>query len=82
MSTRILIADDHEIFAEGLCALLEKEPEFEVIGRASGGGQAVQLARDELPDIVIMDMSMPDINGIEATRLIKAERPAVRVLCL
>jgi DNA-binding NarL/FixJ family response regulator len=82
MSTRILVADDHEIFAEGLCALLEKEANLEVTGRASGGDQAVKLSREKLPDIVIMDMSMPDISGIEATRLIKAERPAVKVLCL
>jgi DNA-binding NarL/FixJ family response regulator len=82
MRTRILVADDHEIFAEGLCGLLGNEPALDVIGKAADGAEAVCVAREQAPDVVIMDLSMPDMNGVEATRLIKAERPAVKVLCL
>lgn len=82
MTTRILVVDDHEIFAEGLCSLLDDEPGLEVIGRAASGDQAVRRSREKVPDVVLMDLTMPGLNGIEATRLIKAERPAVRVLCL
>ena len=82
MTIRILVADDHEIFVEGLCGLLENEPGLDVIGRLANGEQAVHLSREKVPDVVLMDLSMPGLSGIEATRLIKAERPAVRVLCL
>jgi DNA-binding NarL/FixJ family response regulator len=82
MTTRILVADDHEIFVESLALLLSKEPSFEVVGTATDGDQAVRLAREQEPDVVIMDLSMPQISGIEATQLIKTERPAVKVLCL
>ena len=82
MSTRILLADDHEIFLQGLCALLEKEPQLEVIGTVTDGSEAVRLSREKLPDIVVMDLTMPDMSGIEATRLITAERSTVKVLCL
>ena len=82
MTTRILLADDHEIFVESLALLLSKEPSFEVVGTVTDGDQAVRLAREQEPDVVIMDLSMPQISGIEATQLIKTERPAVKVLCL
>jgi len=82
MSTRVLLADDHEIFVEGLCALLTKESELEIICRVSDGTEAVRLAREHKPDVVVMDLSMPGMSGIEATRLIVAERPTVKVLCL
>jgi DNA-binding NarL/FixJ family response regulator len=82
MSTRVLLADDHEIFVEGLRSLLNKEPQLEVVGAATDGGQAVRQVRDWQPDVVIMDLSMPDMSGIEATQLIKTERPEVKVLCL
>lgn len=82
MTTRILLADDHEIVLDGVHAMLEREPEFEVIGKVTDGSRAVQLSREQAPDIVVMDLTMPDMSGIEATRLIVSERPAVKVLCL
>lgn len=82
MNTRVLLADDHDIVLEGLCALLRPESEVEVIGQVTESSQAVRLSREKVPDIVIMDLSMPDMSGIEATRLIRAERPTIKVLCL
>jgi len=82
MSTRVLLADDHEIFVEGLRSLLNREPQLEVIGAVTGGNQAVRQVREQQPDVVIMDLSMPDMSGIEATQLIKTERPEVKILCL
>ena len=82
MSVRIVLADDHAIVLDGLHAVLEGELGLEVIGKVSDGRQAVRLSREQLPDIVVMDLTMPDMNGVEATRLITAERPTVKVLCL
>jgi len=82
MTTRILLADDHQIMREGLASLLEKQPDMEVIQQASDGLQAVRLSRDLNPDVVVMDLTMPGMNGIEATRLITNEVLGVKVLCL
>ena len=82
MTTRILLADDHEIVLDGVHATLKQESEFEIIGKVTDGGEAARLSRELIPDIVVMDLSMPNMSGIEATRLIVSERPAVRVLCL
>ena len=82
MSVRILLADDHRIMRQGLRALLEKEADVEVSGEAEEGRTAVQLARKLKPDVVVMDVGMPDLNGIEATRQINAEAPAAKVLAL
>lgn len=82
MAIRVLLADDHELFLQGLRALLEKEPGLEVIGEAGDGRAAVRLARERAPDVVLMDVAMPAMNGVEATRRILAERPATKVLCL
>jgi len=82
MSTRVLLADDHEIFVEGLRSLLNKEPQLEVVGAVTDGSQAVRQVLELEPDVVIMDLSMPDMSGIEATQLIKTERPEVKILCL
>jgi len=82
MSTRVLLADDHEIFVEGLASLLESEPQIEIVGMATDANQAIREVRDKEPDVVIMDISMPDMNGIEATQLITTERPSTKVLCL
>jgi two-component system response regulator NreC len=82
MSVRILLADDHRILREGLIALLEKQPSLKVVGEAENGRSAVRLARELAPDVVIMDISMPDLNGIEATRQIVAEVPGAKVIAL
>ena len=82
MALRILVADDHTIVREGLCVLLEKESDLEVVGQAASGAQAIELARKLRPDVIVMDISMPEINGIEATRQITAEFPEIRVLAL
>jgi DNA-binding NarL/FixJ family response regulator len=82
MSIRIIIADDHKIVRDGLRALLEKEPEMEVIAEAEDGRMAVRIARQVAPDVVIMDIGMPDLNGIDATRQIVEEVPGVKVIAL
>lgn len=82
MSIRILLADDHKIIRDGLKALLEKVPEMEVVGEAENGRQAVDLARRLNPHVVIMDISMPELNGIDATRQIHEESPNIRVIAL
>jgi len=82
MHTDVLIADDHQIIREGLRSLLAKEPWVRVVGEAAEGRTAVRLARELAPDVIIMDVTMPDLNGIEATRQIVAEFPAIRILAL
>lgn len=82
MGIRIVLADDHRLMREGLCALLAREKDIELIGQAEDGLGAVRLARELRPDIVVTDVSMPGLNGIEATRRIRAGEPSVRVLCL
>ena len=82
MTTRVLLTDDHAIFVEGLASLLARDKQFEVVGTATHAKEALQKVRECEPDVVIMDLSMPDMSGIEATQLIKAESPDVKVLCL
>lgn len=82
MSIRILLADDHKIFREGMHSLLEKEPNMDVIGGADNGKDTVKLAQELLPDVVVMDITMPDLNGIDATHQIRKKAPHTRVLCL
>ncbi len=82
LMTRILLADDHQILRHGLRVLLEKESGIEVVGEAEDGRRAVDLARTLKPDIVIMDLQMPVLNGIEATRQILAKNPNCRVIFL
>lgn len=79
---RVLLADDHMIVREGLRALLEAERDFEVVGEAQTGRQAVQLTKKLRPDVVVMDIAMPLLNGLEATRRIVKDVPATRVLIL
>ncbi len=80
--TRVLLADDHKVVREGLARLLREQPDLEVVGEADHGRQAVELALQTQPDVVIMDVSMPILNGIEATRRIVAALPDVRVIGL
>jgi DNA-binding NarL/FixJ family response regulator len=82
MSTKILLVDDHKITREGLRSLLEKQSDMEVVAEAEEGHKAVQLAREILPDIAIMDVTMPDLNGIEATQQIASECPNVKIIAL
>jgi len=79
---RILIADDHGIVREVLRALIEKQPDMEVVGEAEDGQMAVELAEELLPDVVVMDITMPNLNSIEATRQIVEKIPTVKVIAL
>jgi two-component system response regulator NreC len=82
MSIKILIADDHKLLREGLRALIEEQQNMTVIAEAENGRSAVQLAARLSPDIIVMDISMPGLNGIDATRRIAAELPGVKVIAL
>jgi len=82
MSIRVLIADDHKIMLAGLRSILEKQTDFEVVGEADNGRKAVQMAQEKKPDVVVMDVSMPDLNGIEATKQIIESLPETRVIAL
>jgi DNA-binding NarL/FixJ family response regulator len=79
---RVLIADDHRLFAEALEAILTADDRIEVVGQASDGGEAVELARSLGPDVVLMDVSMPVLDGFEATREIRSASDEVSVLML
>jgi DNA-binding NarL/FixJ family response regulator len=78
----VLVADDHPVFRDGVRALLDSTPELEVVGEAAAGDQAVELATELQPDVVVMDLQMPGLNGIEATREIVARSPHIGVLVL
>jgi len=79
---RVLIADDHRLFAEALEAILAADGRIEVVGQATDGAEAVELARTLAPDVVLMDVSMPVLDGFEATREIRAATETIRVLML
>lgn len=80
--TRVLLVDDHKILREGLRTLLEQEGDIQVVGEAENGRSSVKLAGELAPDVVIMDVAMPDLNGIDATRRITEADPNARVLAL
>lgn len=79
---RVLLVDDHIVVRQGLARLLQEEPDFEIVGEASDGASAVELARQLHPDVVTMDLNMPGMNGIEATKRLLAEWPHLRVIGL
>jgi two-component system, NarL family, response regulator LiaR len=82
MAIRILITDDHGVVRQGLRMFLSLDPEIEVVGEATNGQEALALARDLKPDVVLMDLLMPVMDGIEATRAIRSELPEVEVIAL
>jgi DNA-binding NarL/FixJ family response regulator len=81
-SMRIVIADDQGIMRQGLTALIREQPDMEVVGEAQDGWQAVALAKELKPDAVVMDISMPNLNGVDATRQILADNPNIKVVAL
>ena len=82
MAIRVLLADDHQLLRQGMRSLLANDARIEVIGEAENGRSAVELARQLVPDVVVMDISMPDLNGIDATRQIRKRSPGIQVLAL
>ena len=82
MPIRILLADDHRILRDGLHMLIEREKDLKVVGEADNGPDVVRMARELAPHVVLMDISMPDLNGIDATRQIVADRPGAKVIAL
>lgn len=82
MKCKILIADDHRLFRDGLKALLEKQADMQVVGETADGIAAVKAILEKKPDIVLMDISMPELNGIEATRQIMENRPETKIIVL
>ncbi|MBN2124997.1 MAG: response regulator transcription factor [Deltaproteobacteria bacterium] len=82
MAIRILLADDHKIMREGLINMISTAEGMEVVGQANSGREAVELARNLRPDVVVMDVSMPDLNGIDAARRIKKESQDTRIVAL
>jgi two-component system, NarL family, response regulator NreC len=82
MPIRILLADDHTVVRDGLRALLERQPDMAVVAEATDGRESVRLAEEQEPDVVVMDIAMPNMNGIEATRRILAANPGTGVVIL
>ncbi len=79
---RLLLVDDHTLVRQGIRSLLETQEDIEVVAEASGGHEAIAKAVEHRPDVILMDLAMPDLNGMEATRLIKTEHPEIQVLAL
>ncbi|HEY0603913.1 MAG TPA: response regulator transcription factor [Herpetosiphonaceae bacterium] len=82
MAIRVVLADDHSVVRKGVREFLEEEPDIDVIGEASDGLQAVELATELQPDVIVMDIKMPQLSGVDATRRIRSAAPKVRVLAL
>lgn len=81
-STRVLLVDDHAVFRECLAGMIATKPDFEVVGEAGDGAEALIMARDLEPDLILMDVGMPGCDGLEATRQIKRELPSVIIVIL
>jgi DNA-binding NarL/FixJ family response regulator len=79
---RILLADDHKVVRDGLRLLIDGQRDMRVVGEAGNGKEALQQARELKPDVVVMDLSMPELNGLQATERIKAEQPGVKIVAL
>jgi two-component system, NarL family, response regulator NreC len=79
---RILLADDHKMVRDGLKMLIDANPDMRVVGEAANGREALHKARELKPDVVVMDLSMPELNGLQATRMLKAERPDLKIVVL
>ena len=82
MAVKILLVDDHKMFRQGLCSLLEEQSGMEVVGEAEDGATAIRLARELKPDIIVMDVDMPGMNGIDAARRILPEMPNIKIVAL
>ncbi len=82
MSIKILLAEDHKIVREGTRQLLEQSPSLEIVGEAAGGVEVIRMAAELSPDVIVMDVRMPELSGIEATRVIKTRKPEVQILIL
>jgi DNA-binding NarL/FixJ family response regulator len=82
MNTRVLVVDDHNIVREGFCALLQQQPDLEVIGQAENGRAALEMTREFFPHLILLDISMPDMNGIEAAHKIREEFPDIKIIIL
>jgi DNA-binding NarL/FixJ family response regulator len=81
-TARILVVDDHDIVRQGVCALIVSQPGWEVCGEARSGREALRMAEESRPDVIVMDLLMPDLNGLDAARQIKKHLPAVETLIL
>jgi DNA-binding NarL/FixJ family response regulator len=82
MSIRILIADDHHVVRRGLVFFLKTQKDLEIIGEAENGRKAVEMAKELKPDIILMDLAMPEMDGIQATKIIKEEEPSIKIMIL
>jgi two-component system response regulator NreC len=82
MSIKIIVVDEHKILREGLSTLIAKQPDMEIIGEATDGREVLQLLEKSKPDLILMDVTMPNLNGIEATRKIKSKKPNIEIIAL
>jgi len=82
MSIKIMVVDEHKILREGLATLIAKQPNMEIVGEAADGREALDLVEKNTPDLILMDITMPNLNGIEATLKIKSKRPEIEIIAL